>query len=129
MDWLTSEDLAREVGEQLERMNRGYWTDLYREIQDDGAAMLVRITIHDEQNNEENITAICWILRTVLATLLPSRPDGITWVGAIVHGSPLDHVGGVCGGMADDWRTVGTHGGIDDDETWRKMFGPDIDSK
>ena len=65
MDWLISEDLASEVGEQLERMNRGYWTDLYREIQDDGAAMLVRITIHDEQNNEENITAICWILRTV----------------------------------------------------------------
>jgi hypothetical protein len=52
MDWLISEDLAREVGEQLERMSRGYWTDLYREIQDDGAAMLVRITINDEQNNE-----------------------------------------------------------------------------
>lgn len=64
------------------------------EIQDDGAAMLVRITINDEQNNEGNITAICWILRTVLATLLPSRPDGFTWVGAIVHGSQLNHVGG-----------------------------------
>jgi hypothetical protein len=94
MDWLISEDLAREVGEQLQRMNRGYWTDLYWETQDDGAAMLVRITIYDEQNNEENIAAICWILRTVLATLLPSRPDGTTWVGAIVHGSPLNHVGG-----------------------------------
>ena len=95
MDWLISEDLASEVGEQLERMNRGYWTDLYREIQDDGAAMLVRITIHDEQNNEENITAICWILRTVLATLLSSRPDGTTWVSAIVHGSSLNQVGGL----------------------------------
>lgn len=64
--------------------------------------MLVRITI-DEQNYEENITAICWILRTVLATLLPSRPDWITWVGAIVHGSPLNHVGG----PAVEWRTTG----------------------
>jgi hypothetical protein len=47
MDWLISEDLDREVGEQLQRMNRGFWTDLYWEIQDDGAAMLVRITIND----------------------------------------------------------------------------------
>ena len=90
--------------------------------------MLVRVTMNDERNNEENITAICWILRTVLATLLPSRPDGITWVGAIVHGGPLNHVGGA-GGMADDWRTLGMYGGIDDDEPCRKMFGPDIDSK
>jgi hypothetical protein len=36
---------------------------------------------------------------------------------------------GACGGMADDWRTLGMHGGIDDDEPWRKMFGPDIHSK
>ena len=56
--------------------------------------MLVRVTMNDEQNNEENNTAICWILRTVLATLLPSRSDGITWVSAIVHGGPLNHVGG-----------------------------------
>jgi hypothetical protein len=90
--------------------------------------MLVRITINDEQNNEGNITAICWILRTVLATLLPSRPDGFTWVGAIVHGSQLNHVGGVCGGRASDWRTLGIHGGIDDDEPWRKIFGPYEDS-
>jgi hypothetical protein len=95
MDWLISEDLAREVGEQLQRINRGYWTDLYWETHDDGAAMLVRITINDEQDNGKNITAICWILRTVLATLLPSRPDGTTWVGAIVHESPLNHVGGI----------------------------------
>jgi hypothetical protein len=94
MDWLISEDLAREVGEQFQRMNRGYWAESYWETQDDGAAMLVRITINDEQNNEENITAICWILRTVLATLLPSRPEGTMWVGAIVPGSPLNHVVG-----------------------------------
>jgi hypothetical protein len=31
--------------------------------------------------------------------------------------------------MAVDWRTLGMHGGIDDDEPWQKMFGPDIDSK
>jgi hypothetical protein len=84
-------------------MNRGYWADLYWEIQEDGAAMLVRITINDEQNNEGNITAICWILRTVLATLLPSRPDGNTWVGAIVHGSSLNHVGG----PPVAWRVTG----------------------
>jgi hypothetical protein len=130
MDWLISEDLAREVGEQLQRMNRGYWTDLYWETQDDGAAMLVRITIYDEQNNEENIAAICWILRTVLATLLPSRTDGTTWVGACNSArESTKPCRGACGGMAADWRTLGMHGGIDDDEPWRKMFGQDIDSK
>jgi hypothetical protein len=28
MDCLISEELAKGVGEQLRRMNRGYWTDL-----------------------------------------------------------------------------------------------------
>lgn len=42
---LISQQLADEVGNLLTRMNRGYWNSLYWKIMDDGAAMLVVVSL------------------------------------------------------------------------------------
>jgi hypothetical protein len=90
--------------------------------------MVVMVTINDEQNNEENITAICWVLRTVFSYTAALKA-GWNYVGR--HNSARESAKPCRWGLwriADDWRTLGIHGGIEDDEPWRKMFGPDVDS-
>ena len=74
-----SEKLAEEVEKLLRRMNCGYWKGMYWELQDDGAAMFVRVALDGLQNNRKNVLAVCAILRTVMSTLLPSNPHQTTW--------------------------------------------------
>jgi hypothetical protein len=115
---LISKELADEVGNFLSRMNRGYWEELSWELLSDGAEFVVIVSVSEEQNSRKNILAVCAILRTIMATLLPSSPEGLTWVGSVVfQGKP---VGSVCGGLAGDWRTLGTHGGMTADEVWEE---------
>lgn len=80
--------------------------------------MFIRVTLDEPQNNRMNILSVCAILRTVMGTLLPSSPDRTTWAASIEQGGRS--VGGVLGGLGDDWRTLGTHGGATEDE-----FGED----
>ena len=115
---LIAQQLADEVGNLLCRMNRGYWDSLYWEIMDDGAAMLVVVSLEERQNNRENILTVCAILRTVMSTLLPSNAHLTTWAASVEFEGK--RVGGALGGLGDDWRTLGTHGGIDEDILWEE---------
>ena len=99
--------LAEEVVGLLGKLNRGnrYWESLYWEHQEDFTQLFVRISIADGQNNPENIQAVTCLLRSVLAPLLPTNEEKFTWCAAVVHEG--DHVGGVMGGIRDDWKTLG----------------------
>ncbi|MEQ1794822.1 MAG: hypothetical protein ABL970_11575 [Nitrospira sp.] len=118
MSPLISTELAEEAVKILLRMNRGYWESLSWELQSDGTEFVVIVSLTEAQNTRENILAACAILRTVMATLLPSSSQGLTWVGSVMFQGK--DVGGVCGGLGDDWRTLGTHGGTTADEFWEE---------
>lgn len=117
---LISNALAEEIAHLSERMNRGYWSKLYWELQEDGAQLLIRVTLDDRQNTDENISIVLWILRVVLATFLPSSPDRITWAAVVVHKDPLNDVASACGGLGEDWRTLGIHSDLGLDRLWGK---------
>jgi hypothetical protein len=115
---LISKELAEEIERLLLRMNRGYWEELSSELQNDGAEFVVVVGLNEQQVSRQNILMVCAILRTTMATLLPSSQDRLTWVGSIMfQGKP---VGSVCGGLKDDWVTLGTHGGLDEDVLWEE---------
>lgn len=115
---LISQQLADEVGNLLTRMNRGYWTVLTWDLLSDGAEFVVIAHIDEQGHTRENMRIVCAILRTVMATLLPSSPKGLTWVGSVMfQGKP---VASVCGGLGEDWRTCGTHGGLDEEVLWEE---------
>lgn len=118
VDPVISNELAEEVGKLFHRMNRGYWEKLSWELQNDGAEALFLVTLNEEQNSRANVLSVCAVLRTVLSTFLPSSPEGLTWVGSVMFQGK--QVGGVCGGLGDDWRTLGTHGGATADEFWEE---------
>lgn len=111
-----SEELGEEVEKLLCRMNRGYWKGMYWELQDDGAALFVRVSLDESQNNRKNVLAVCAILRTVMSTLLPSNPHRTTWAASVEYQE--ERVAGVLGGLGEDWRTLGTYGGLDEDVLW-----------
>lgn len=110
---MITRELATEIDQLLRRMNRGYWEELSWELLSDGAEIFFLVTLDEGQNNRTNIYSICAILRTVLGTLLPSSSQGLTWVGSVTFQGKA--VGSVCGGLGEDWRTLGTHGGLDED--------------
>lgn len=99
-------------------MNRGYWEELSWDLQSDGAEFVVVVTLSQEQNTRKNILVVCAILRTVMSTLLPTSSEGLTWVGSVMFQG--NFVGSVCGGLKEDWRTLGTHGGATADEFWNE---------
>jgi len=84
----------------------------------DGAEFVVIVHINEQEHTRENMRIVCAILRTVMATLLPSSSKGLTWVGSVMfQGKP---VASVCGGLGEDWRTCGTHGGLDEEVLWEE---------
>ena len=104
---IISDALAGEVIDLLEKLNgnKKYWDSLYWEFQEDAAQMFIRVLLMDQQNNPENIQAVTCLLRSVLSPLLPSNEDRFTWCAAVVHEG--EHVGGVMGGIKDDWKSLG----------------------
>lgn len=99
--------LAEEVIGLLEKLNgeKRYWDSLYWEFQEDFTQLFIRILTTDSQNNPENIRAVTCLLRSVLSPLLPSSNEQFTWCAAIVYEG--EHVGGVMGGVKDDWKSLG----------------------
>ena len=113
-----SEKLGEEVEKLLRRMNRGYWEELSCTLQNDGAEFVVVVGLNEQQVSRQNILVACAILRTTMATLLPSSQEGLTWVGSVMFQGKS--VGSVCGGLKDDWLTLGTHGGLVEDVFWEE---------
>lgn len=99
--------LADEVIGLLEKLNGGrrYWDSIYWEFQEDFTQLYLQVLLTDSQNNSENIHSVTCILRAVLSPLLPSNEDKFTWCAAIVYEG--EHVGGVMGGIKDDWKSLG----------------------
>ncbi len=99
--------LAEEAIGLLEKLNRQkrYWDSLYWEFQEDFTQLFVRVLITDNQKNSENIQAATCLLRSVLSPLLPSSQEQFTWCATIVYEG--EHVGGVMGGIKDDWKSLG----------------------
>lgn len=105
MPGLIPESLVKDAITILEKLNRGYWSSLYWEFQDDADTLYVQINIDQRHNRPENILAISNILRSVLAPLIPSKDHELSWCGSIdYHGQS---VGGAIGGWRDDWKTLG----------------------
>lgn len=111
---VVSDEMAVRVRDLLTAMNRGYWNELYWELQDDGAALFIKVTLDGSQADRRNILIVCAILRTVMSTLLPSSPHRTTWCASVEHDGKS--LGYVLGGLKDDWRTLGSHGGLEIDE-------------